>query len=182
MQCEECSLRKEAEAPVPPSVGLWNIMVLAEAPGPKEDEIGEGLVGASGNLLWTSIGKKKYPRELFHVTNVNKCYPSNSRKPNKEQVKICGKLFLSRELKMVKPVVVLALGNTPLLYLTGQPSGIMAKSGMVEWNEEYSTWIVWCLHPAATLHNPDNKNYFDLGIKQFKKTLRALGGQGLAKT
>jgi len=113
------------------------------------------------------------------VTNVNKCFPKNSRKPNKEQIKICSKLFLDNELKKVKPVVILALGNTPLYYFTGKQSGIVNISGKVEWNEEYSAWIVWCIHPAAILHNSDNTVHFESGIKSFKRTIRALGNKEL---
>ncbi|HUU86394.1 MAG TPA: DNA polymerase III subunit alpha [Candidatus Glassbacteria bacterium] len=172
-QCSVCKLRKECTFPVPPSPGKLNIMIVAEAPGPKEDETGKGLIGPSGELLWKSIGKKKYPRELFHVTNCNKCYPKNSGKPSYEEIKICGK-FLSVEIKRVKPVLILALGNTPLYYFTGNKSGITNISGKIEWNELYSAWIVWCVHPAFVLHNPDNKHYLTTGIKQFKRAIRSL--------
>ena len=178
ISCTACSLREECTAPVPPSSGMFNIMILAEAPGPKEDSDGEGLIGSSGKTLWKTIGKK-LPRKLFHVTNVNKCFPQNSRKPNKEQIKICSKLFLDNELKKVKPVVILVLGNTPLYYFTGKQSGIVNISGKVEWNEEYSAWIVWCIHPAAILHNSDNTVHFESGIKSFKRTIRALGNKEL---
>ena len=174
ISCTKCSLREECTTPVPPSPGQLNIVALAEAPGPQEDSDGEGLVGPSGQTLWKALGKK-YPRTLFHVSNCNKCWPQKSRKPNKKQITTCGKLFLDSELKRVKPAVILAFGNTPLYFFTGKNSGITGISGKVEWNEEYSAWIVWCIHPAAVLHNPENQIYFKAGIKQFKKTLRALG-------
>lgn len=173
--CELCELRGECTSPVPPSPGKFNIVVCAEAPGPKEDKQGEGLVGPSGDKVWTWLRKRKLFREMFHVTNINKCYPSSSRKPNSKQAKTCGSQYLEEEIRQVKPIVILAFGNTSLEYFTGRKSGIMELSGKVQWHEYYGSWIVWSLHPAAVLHNPDNEGYFIAGMKSFAKTLRALG-------
>lgn len=171
--CDKCGLIGECKAPVQPSPGQINIAIVGEAPGQEEDKAREGFVGRSGKNIWQFLKRYKFKRELFHITNVGKCYPSKSRKPNKEQIKICGE-YLKKELKIVKPRVILAFGNTSLEFFTGQKSGILTMSGRVQWIEEYKAWIVWCLHPAASLHNPDNKIYFHAGMKRFCKLLRAL--------
>ena len=178
ISCTSCELRNECTAPVQPSRGIWNIAIIGEAPGPEEDKHGIGFYddAPAGKLLWKSLGKR-YPRKLFHVTNVDKCYPKESRKPNKEQIKICGEKYLHKELEEIEPILILAFGNTSRNYFTGEASGILSISGKAEWNEEYSSWIVWCVHPAATFHNPDNKPYYLAGIKKFKKMLRILATQ-----
>lgn len=172
--CKLCELIKECKAPVQPSPGRLNIMFVGEAPGPDEDKQRIGFIGRSGEKIWSYLKSKGYPRELFHVTNVNKCYPSKSRKPNKEQMAICGKHYLEKEIAWVRPKVVLAFGNTCLEYFTGQKSGITSMSGKIQWLDKYEAWFIWCLHPAATLHNPDNKAFYDAGMKSFCKLLRAL--------
>lgn len=178
LSCTSCNLKNECTAPVHPSSGIWNIAIVGEAPGSEEDKHGRGFYeeAPAAKVLWSSLGKK-YPRKLFHISNVNKCFPRESRKPSKEQIKICGKKYLHKELKKVKPILILAFGNTSRFYFTGETSGILNISGKTEWNEEYSSWVVWCVHPAAILHNPDNKPYYLAGIKQFKKMIRILAPQ-----
>ena len=174
INCELCALANECKAPVQPSPGKINIAIVGEAPGQEEDEQRIGFVGRSGEVIWTFLKARGYEREMFHITNVNKCYPSQSRKPNKEQIRICGNAYLKKELDWIGARVVLAFGNTGLEYFTGQKSGIIAMSGKVQWLEEYSAWVVFCLHPAAMLHNPDNKMYFETGMKNFCRLLRSL--------
>ena len=173
-KCDLCDLINECKAPVQPSPGRLNVMVVGEAPGPDEDKERIGFIGRSGEKIWSYLKAKGYVRELFHVTNVGKCYPSKSRKPNKEQMNICGNKYLAKEIEWVRPKVVLAFGNTCLEYFTGQKSGITSMSGKIQWLEKYEAWFVWCMHPAATLHNPDNKAYYEAGMKSFCKLLRAL--------
>jgi DNA polymerase-3 subunit alpha len=174
LQCEKCSLHEECTRPVPPSPGKYNIMIVGQDPGYEEDKEGEGFVGRSGIEVWKYLKKKGYKRSLFHVTNVNKCYPKYSKKSNKQQIKVCGKAWLSKELKKVKPRVILAFGGSALFYFTGRPTGISDLSGKVTWNEQYAAWIVWCLHPAATLHNPESKHLYIKGMSSFCRTLRAV--------
>ena len=172
--CSACELRKEASAPVAPSSGILNVMIAGEAPGPDEDKQGVGFVGRTGENLWKKMKKKKLYRELFHITNIDKCYPARSRKPNSEQIKICGRKFLENEIKQVKPILILAFGNTSLNYFSGRKSGIRDLSGSIVWNEEYRCWIVWSMHPSAALHNSDNEVFVDAGLKSFVKMLRTL--------
>ena len=68
------------------------------------------------------------------------------------------------EIKEVKPKIILAFGNTNLKFFMGQNSGIMGKNAHTTWNEYYGTFICWCIHPAAKLHNPENSKLFSSGI------------------
>lgn len=173
-KCSMCELIKECKGPVQPSPGEYNVMIVGEAPGSEEDKQREGFVGRSGDNVWKYLNKKGYTRELFHVTNINKCYPSESKKPNKEQITICGKHYLSVEIEKTKPKVILSFGNTGLQFFLGQNSGITSLSGKSMWIEKFKAWVVFCMHPAAYLHNPDNKVYYEAGMKRFCKVLRSL--------
>jgi len=172
-RCHDCELRDQASAPVHPSPGRINVIITGEAPGPDEDRKGKGFIGRSGNMIWTELKQYKLRRAMFHITNINKCYPSISRKPNSEQIKVCSK-FIRREIKEVNPIIILAFGNTSQEFFTGKKSGIVGISGSITWDESHGCWIVWSVHPSFVLHNPDNKHYFTAAIKSFANLYKAL--------
>lgn len=173
--CEKCELRAQAKAPVYPSAGRYNAMVLGEAPGPDEDRVGMGFIGASGSIIWNGdpargcVGFKEYgiTREDFWVSNFAKCYPGKQIKtPKKKHLNLCQEWW-RREVEAVRPFVILAFGNTGLSALTGEGKGIMDKSGEVEWNDELGCYVVYCLHPAAVLYHADNAEIYNRGILSF---------------
>jgi DNA polymerase-3 subunit alpha len=174
LSCSACDLHKECTRPVPPSPGQYNIAFIGQDPGYDEDQQGKGFVGRSGDLIWANLQKRGYERPLFHITNVNKCYPKHSRKSSKQQIKICSQLWLTKELQAVKPIVILAFGASALYFLTGRTGGITELSGKVQWIEQWGAWVVWCLHPAATLHNPDSKHLYVKGMNSFCKLVHSL--------
>jgi len=173
MSCTACKLREECTAPVSPSTGKFNMFIIGGVPGYDEDKKGTGFVGRSGDILWKPIKQGGYKREDFHVTFINKCYPSVSGKSTIEEIQLCSK-FIKYEIKMVKPKIILAFGNTSLNFFTGQKAGIIAMSGKTVWNEEYSAWICYCISPSASLHSSDNKPVFKQGINVFLKLLKVL--------
>jgi len=177
LRCTTCSLIEECNQPVPPSSGRYNIMMVGQDPGFEEDKEGIPFCGRSGELIWKKVKARGYERDNFHVTNVNKCYPKHSKKSSEKQIKVCGKKWLKEEIKEVKPIVILAFGASALYFFTGKKGGITDMSGKVTWDERIGAWIVWCLHPAATLHNPDSKHLFNIGMKRFFQIIKALGLQ-----
>jgi len=173
-KCRRCDLRKECRQPVLPSVGGHNIAIWGEAPGPDEDAIGKGFVGKAGKLLWGELAKYKLYRRDFYVSNVCKCFPKQTRTPNKEQIQECYR-WAELELQFVKPVLILAFGNTGLKAFSGVDSGITGMSGKIEWVEKLNAWVCWCIHPSAVLRNPSNREAFEKGIKKFSDKVFDLG-------
>lgn len=169
-KCDRCSLVEECTSPVPASAGKYNICITGQDPGFEEDKKGEGFVGKAGDKLWKSL---KYPRELFFITNINKCFPSVSKKSSDSQIESCRKWF-ELELRRVKPVVILAFGNNAVKFFTNRKGGITKISGTTEWSEKYKCWICWSLHPSAVLRNSSNLEFFNAGISNFKRTLKAI--------
>jgi DNA polymerase len=156
-----------------PTVGENNIVIVGEAPGRNEDEDGEPLIGDAGNVLWDSLG---IDRSKFHVTNVNKCWPSITRTPKVKHVKACSR-FLDEELNAVRPFLILAMGNTCMKFFKNQESGIMkqVENDPTEWSNRYNCWICWTMHPASVLYNPENRELYDKGIANFKDKIEKLG-------
>ena len=175
IRCKDCSLRDECSKPVLPSNGRYNMMIVGEAPGRDEDKEGEGFVGKSGKLLWDSIVEYGYEREDFYITNVVKCYPSETKTPSKANIKKCSR-WLDDEIKKVKPFIILSFGNTGLKYFTGEDKGIMEKNGTTEWNDKANSWVCYCVHPASVLYHSENKKLFDEGISNFARKIKYLGG------
>jgi len=171
--CKKCELREECRSPVAPTAGKYNIFIVAEAPGSNEDSYGIPLIGKSGVKVWKSLAKKKIKREDCFVTNINQCWPSQSRTPDFDEVDDCSH-WLNRLLKKIKPIVILSFGNNALYYFTGKKSGITAMSGKTIWNEEYSAWVCFCVHPSSTFRNADNQRYFTEGISNFAKVIRSI--------
>lgn len=182
--CLECSLRQECTAPVMPSAGLYNIMIIGESPMFQEDAAGVGFVGDAGDLLWN--GSKKYgvaglssygiEREMAHVTYVCKCYPKQTKTPTALHVKKCS-VWLDEEIKTVKPFVIFALGNTCMKFFKNKDTGIMAQctDAGVEWNDKYACWICWGIHPASVLYSPENGTMFNECVERFVDRIGVLG-------
>ena len=175
--CRTCELRNECGAPVAPDSGSANVMMIGEAPGKDEDRNGLGFVGAAGQLVWKSLAKHGIVREDIHVTNVVKCWPSQTRTPTTKQIKQCSSQWLDAEVEQIQPALILAFGNTSLRWLRGQPSGIFALNGTVEWLPSLGCWVAWCLHPASALHGPENRRPFLEGIKSFSRAYGAVSGR-----
>jgi DNA polymerase-3 subunit alpha len=166
-RCNRCDLRKQVKKrPVLSSTGLNNVVILLEAPGEMEDKEGKGAVGKAGQLLWNELAKYDYNRRFFHLTNCCHCWPSRSKTPSRSEIDLCYK-WLQQELEQLECRLILACGNSPLYALTGRKSGITDLSGTTEWIENISAWVCWCVHPSSVLRNPDNKIYFEKGIKNF---------------
>lgn len=163
--CKLCELRKSCKRPVPLAIGEVNAMIVAEAPGQWEDEYGIPLIGKSGNTLWEQMKEAGAERQLFYISNSVKCRPPNNTKPTPEQIDNCP--WLDREIKAIKPRVILALGNSALYYFTGREKGIMAANANVEFNSEIGAWIVFGLHPAMVGYRPEYLSDFQSAIKKF---------------
>ncbi len=176
--CSDCELRQQAKAPVNPSIGRYNVMVVGEAPGADEDQQGIGFIGKAGTgVLWPELKKHGLSALMFHVSNVCKCWPGKQIKtPGKRHIQACSK-HLETEITGLKPVVILAFGNTCNQFFRGESSGISELNGRTEWSDRFQCWICWCLHPAAVLHSGGNRGDFERGIANFAQVLTRLGGR-----
>lgn len=149
--CEACPFRQEAIAPVgwfgnPHSL----IVFVGEGPGGVEDEYGCPLIGPSGQLLDKALWSVKMTRDRVLTTNVIKCRPKNNRTPDAAEASFCGKKWLSRELEIIQPKVVVALGSVALHYLGNADMRITRDRGM--WfKTEHGFDCIATYHPAYLL-------------------------------
>lgn len=128
------------------------VVVVGEAPGKKEDETGLPFVGAAGkllDLLLMAIDMSR--RESVYICNVLKCRPPGNRNPLPEEIEAC-RPFLERQIELVAPDVILAVGTFSAQWLTGTQTALGKLRG-----EVYSyrgVPLVCTYHPAALLRNP----------------------------
>ena len=154
--CYSCGLGKEGKGPVLADYieGKARFMIIGEAPGREEESQGVPFVGKAGILLMEILNDIGLNRNQAYITNVIKCRPPDNRKPSSVEVKKC-KSWLEKEIEMVRPLLILALGNTAAEFFSGQSSGILDRNASVEWNFDWGCWIVYSIHPAAVLYEAD---------------------------
>ena len=153
--CTRCGLAQGRKNTVPgegnPSAEL---MLIGEGPGATEDETGRPFVGAAGDLLTQILGSIGIPRESVFIANVVKCRPPQNRKPLPDESTACLP-YLRRQVQLVRPKVILALGATAAESLLGVRKSLGAVRGAV--HSYGGIPLVVTYHPAALLRNPNWK-------------------------
>jgi len=173
-ECVLCELRDECLSPVYPTCGNLNVMIVGEAAGKQEDLEKKGFVGASGKILFRDLLLPRgLERELFHISNICKCYPSVTRTPKKKHVDICGN-YLIKEIESVKPFLILSLGNTGNLFFRGEASGITNINGQTIWNDRFNCWITYSVHPAMAAYDAANMPLLEKSIGEFVNKINIL--------
>ena len=151
-QCNECPLHEGTRNVVP---GAGNpqadIMLVGEAPGAFEDEIGQPFVGQSGTKLDILLEQANLTRDEVYVTNLVKHRPPRNRNPYKREINACAH-WLEDEMNRVKPTVVVTLGAVAGKYFKPDLS-ITREHGVSFECDGYI--LVPMYHPAAALHNPN---------------------------
>lgn len=141
-------------------------MFVGEGPGAEEDATGRPFVGAAGRLLDRMIAAMGLIREDCYIANVVKCRPPFNAVPSLAEAEAC-RPFLDRQIALVRPRVLVALGRSAAIVLTGHQGAIARLRG---------TWfdyrqpdqaipsgryddipVLVTYHPAALLRNPDLK-------------------------
>lgn len=127
------------------------LMIVGEAPGGDEDAKGVPFVGRAGKLLTDIIEKgMKYKREHVYIANVLKCRPPNNRNPEPAEIEAC-RGYLQRQIEIINPRVILAVGLFPAQWLTGRKLAIGKLRGQVY--EVDGRKVIATYHPAYVLRN-----------------------------
>jgi DNA polymerase len=110
-ECKKCGLWRNRKNAVP---GEGNkkakVMIIGQAPGKEEDNLGRPFVGASGKFLNRALEKLGKNREKFFITSVIKCFPPKNRKPTKKEIEACLP-YTIEQIKLIKPRFILIFGE-----------------------------------------------------------------------
>jgi DNA polymerase len=130
------------------------LMFVGEGPGADEDAQGLPFVGRAGQLLNNMIGAMGLKREQVYIANIVKCRPPQNRKPEPEEAHTCTP-FLERQIDVVRPRVLVALGATAATYLLGMRGSIGSMRGRIHDYRGIQTVVTY--HPAYLLRDPTQK-------------------------
>jgi DNA polymerase len=166
--CTRCKLHQQGRKQIVFGVGnpRAELMFVGEGPGADEDAQGEPFVGRAGQLLNNMIKAMGLRREDVYIANVVKCRPPGNRTPERDECETCSP-FLTRQIAVIKPKVVVALGavsaknllaiNASMSELRGRwydfkPAGI--RSDDPSWP---GARLAVTYHPAFLLRDPRQK-------------------------
>ena len=153
--CSRCGLHKGRNKIV---FGDGNpqaqLVFVGEGPGADEDAQGIPFVGRAGQLLTQMIegtAKKEgipLARADVYICNVVKCRPPENRTPEPEEMEICGQ-FLFRQLQVIRPKAICALGSTAAKALLGGKDGVTRLRG--KWHKWHDIPLIVTYHPSYLL-------------------------------
>ena len=154
-ECTRCGLCENRTHAVPGEGPRGaRLVVVGEGPGATEDETGRPFVGRAGELLTDILAAIDLPRETVFICNIVKCRPPNNRKPAQDEIDACVP-FLYRQLEIIRPEVILAMGGTAAETLLGTKQSLGSLRNKV--HEFRGTPLIVTYHPAALLRNPNWK-------------------------
>lgn len=155
--CQACELhetRKQTVFGTGHHKADW--LIIGEAPGADEDRQGEPFVGRAGQLLTQMLRAIGLAREEVFIANILKCRPPNNRDPNIEEVNAC-QSYLYRQIELLEPKIVLALGRIAAQSLTNSDTPIGKMRGKLYHLEKNNIPLVVTYHPAYLLRSPREK-------------------------
>jgi uracil-DNA glycosylase len=164
--CRDCPLWKNATQTVF-GAGRQSarIMFVGEQPGDQEDRAGEPFVGPAGKILDRALGEAAIDRKTTYVTNAVKHFkwePRGKRrihkKPNELEIKACHQ-WLEREVALIRPALIVALGATAARAVFGRATAIEKNRGRIIGGAQAKTPLdadlLVTVHPSFLLRVPD---------------------------
>ncbi len=130
------------------------LMFVGEGPGADEDASGVPFVGKAGQLLNNMIAAMGLKREEVYIANIVKCRPPANRQPEYVEATTCSP-FLIEQIDIVRPQVIVALGQTAATYLLGVKQSLASLRG--EWHTARGAKVAVTYHPAFLLRDPRQK-------------------------
>ncbi len=167
--CQRCSLcQTRTELVFGAGRPDARVMFVAEAPGFEDDQTGLPFVGAAGGLLSKMIRAMGLSREQTWLTHLVKC-AAGPRGPGPDEVNAC-RGFLLRQIGLVEPEVIVALGSLPARVLSDQELPFARLQG--QWYELGGVPVLCTFDPVAVLQNPQMKGPV---WKDLRSVMRRLG-------
>ena len=183
-RCGLCSTRTNTV----PGEGVTQplVMVIGEGPGEDEDRLGRPFVGRAGQLLdrmLDSKGRIGLSRNTnCYIANVLKCRPPGNRNPQPDEISACIP-YLTRQITLLRPKIILAAGNTAAKALLGSTDGITRLRGIVTvfrgtllMDGDFNIPLLPTFHPSALLRDESLKAPVWEDMKTLRKKLCELDG------
>jgi uracil-DNA glycosylase len=172
MRCERCPLSLTRTNAVPgegpPDA---KVVFIGEGPGRNEDIQGRPFVGAAGKQLEGLLKEAGLRRDGVYITNVVKCRPPENRRPTGAEADAC-QPFLERQLRLLRPAVVVLLGDSALKRFLPEESLATAHGRLFKLGR-FALFPTY--HPAAMIYNRALEEVIGADFRELGKVLAALG-------
>jgi len=174
INCQECPLAKAGRKQVVFGNGNpeTKLMFVGEGPGRDEDAQGKPFVGRAGQLLTKIIEAMGLTREQIYISNVVKCRPPENRTPLPLESGTCKELLLFKEIDIIKPSIICALGSVATKALLGEEVTISKTRGIFQ--DFKGIPVMPTYHPAYLLRNPAEKKTVWEDMKKIMEELKRL--------
>jgi uracil-DNA glycosylase family 4 len=152
-RCTRCRLHESRTHAVPgEGPPTARVMVIGEAPGGQEDKEGRPFVGSAGRMLDELLRRSGIRREDCFITNIVKCRPPGNRTPRKDEVETCTSHYLSEQVELINPRLVILLGGTAAKAVLNASSVGAVRGQAIE--RDGRTFLV-SYHPAVRFYRED---------------------------
>ncbi|MDR1301794.1 MAG: uracil-DNA glycosylase [Treponema sp.] len=177
LNCRGCALHTGRIKAVPgEGVPRPLVLVIGEGPGADEDASGRPFVGPAGQLLDRMLASVDLSRERnCFIANVVKCRPPHNRDPLPEETAACAS-FLTRQLSLLKPRMILCLGRVAIQALLHTDEGIGKLRGKLSNYQGFP--LLGTYHPSALLRNASLKRPVWEDLKILRTQLAVLDQEG----
>lgn len=130
-------------------------LFIGEGPGDVEDQTGRPFVGPAGQKLDEVLASVGIHREDVYIGNVVKCRPPGNRVPSRAEMEACLP-FLEAQIALIKPRLIVTLGNTATQWLVPEIPGITKSHGsFFPWRGDILIFPMF--HPSYLLRNPSRE-------------------------
>lgn len=177
-ECTSCPRLVQSRTQVVVSDGEpgAEVMFVGEAPGRKEDETGVPFVGTAGKTLRSHIEEFLVLAGItWIITNLVKCRPvvppNRNGKPTLEEISACSSQWLFREIELVKPRLIVLLGDYALRGITGK-TGISQYRGSPLYVDGIDCPLFPTWHPAALTYDRSKRESFRADFEQIVRIVR----------
>jgi len=146
------------------------VVFIGEAPGKEEALSGRPFVGRSGKLLRGMLHESGFVEQDFFITSPAHYLPLRGT-PSKAIV-VHGRKHLYKQLDIIKPQIIVLLGNTACFAMLDTPTGVSRTHGKTIKKEGKDYFITF--HPAYVLRFPKNKKRFANDLKKIRSIIEMI--------
>lgn len=133
-----------------------SLMIVGNAPNSIDEQQGDVFLGESGKLLTAMLKAMGYQRNDVYLANIVKCKTAENQEPTEQQASSC-ESYLLRQVALLKPKLILALGNAAAQSLLKTKSTMNRLRGQLHYIDEINAPILVSYHPTYLLAAPNEK-------------------------
>ena len=173
---QNCNLKKHSKNLVFGDGDVHSpLMIIGEAPGEEEDNLGLTFQGQTGNLLKKMLAAINIKKEDVYITYTVNFRPPEDRKPNSSEIKRYS-IFLKEHINIINPKIIIILGGSAMESVLGSKKKVSSERG--KWKEiilkDKVIPLIITFNPSYLIRFPENKKYSWEDLKIIKKKIQDL--------